>query len=521
MVERLVSLKREMLSKKLSKPLSAADDEEFCEMVWAIDAIQSDREQFGAPFLTYPPEAATSDLRSKYSVYKWTLETLVNELLTTPKDPKLIARRGKLNCRQWDNAAVVGQALREIENYDDGIALDRTNVLDTMQRLAHRQVVWQREIASLKNMYRSVYLYGGPECGRYFLAEHGLLVPEFVHIGFAMYVHFDDQPKMPLQQEAREEGITPERIKATLALIARPRDELRSLAKALRSKRLHMGYRPSILRQFPCIAFGSRVRAPLRELVFQRVTTGLYYDVVKAGPATRNEIGKRFEDYCRELIAPTWPEFEAVPAFRYLPQGARKGSEIDAPDILLKKGGSTNVVIECKSKRMTIEARFDERPFETPSVQLGHDELAKGVFQIWRFISHGRRGLLPTYERVDPDAIGVVLTIEPWLTMTRGAHTPLMERAKALCASSGESFEEQDFVPIAFCPIEDLELLLPRSTHSSFVSTMRLAASDEHAGWHIHQLHKQFVEDGVTKKEYPFLNRVAELIPWWNVTVAP
>jgi hypothetical protein len=152
-------------------------------------------------------------------------------------------------------------------------------------------------------------------------------------------------------------------------------------------------------------------------------------------------------------------------------------------------------------------------------VEVGHDELAKGIFQIWRHVSHARRGLLPSNERVSAEAIGAVLTTEPWLTMTHRAYSALLERAEAIVASSNEDIRKEDRIPIGFCPVSDLERLLPHSTFESFASTMRSAACDKNAGWHMNNLHSQFVREGARKKEYAFLHRVAEFLPWYRTSV--
>lgn len=324
---------------------------------------------------------------------------------------------------------------------------------------------------------------------------------------------------MKTSESALDSGITSDKILSLLAVVAQPIEQLREFAKVQRSGREHIGYKRSVLRKFPCVLFDGHFFAPLRELLFQRVTTGLYFDAVNAGPEARNEVGKRFEIYCRELIGPTWVGVEVAPSYRYRPKDRKKGNEIDTPDLFLKVEGSVAVIMECKAKRMSFEARSNESPLENGQVEAGHDELAKGVFQIWRFASHSRRGLLPASERLAPEAIGVVITLEPWLTMTRGAYTPLIERAKTLVAETGEDVTEQDMVPVSFCPVEDLENMLPVSTLGSFVATMRLAASDEYAGYHMKTLHRQFVADGVVAKPYPFHDRLDELLPWWRVTL--
>jgi hypothetical protein len=67
-------LQRERHLKKLDELLSKADDEAFCQLVWAIDALQSDRVGEASPFIRFPGEAATMDIMSDRLIHKWELD---------------------------------------------------------------------------------------------------------------------------------------------------------------------------------------------------------------------------------------------------------------------------------------------------------------------------------------------------------------------------------------------------------------------------------------------------------------
>src|SRR3546814_8894690 len=63
---------------------------------------------------------------------------------------------------------------------------------------------------------------------------------------------------------------------------------------------------------------------------------------------------------------------------------------------------------------MSFDARYADDPVASASV--GFDELAKGMFQIWRFLSHARRGLTGDIT-VAPSCCGVIVTADSWLPM--------------------------------------------------------------------------------------------------------
>ena len=137
-------LKRDRSRKKLRQLLSHAEDEAFCQMIWAVDALQSGRAEAAARHLRFPAEAATSDMISKFAVYKWYLETLVGHLLTTPKYNPISDVKRATNCSQFATVAKVVNLLRNLEDAEASIYLRRFSILNEMHRIGQRQFPWQR-----------------------------------------------------------------------------------------------------------------------------------------------------------------------------------------------------------------------------------------------------------------------------------------------------------------------------------------------------------------------------------------
>jgi hypothetical protein len=171
-------------------------------MVWAVDAVQSDRSDVAARYLHFPVEAATSDIDAKLALRKWELETLIGQLLVTPerqwrKDgPNYVT-----NYSLFLTGAAAVKHLRQLENSESGIDLRRSSVWMELQRIGHRQFPWQREAADRQRLYRYVYIYGQGECADYFARTYRVTVNQFSLIGFALYSMFQEQPS--IQREDR------------------------------------------------------------------------------------------------------------------------------------------------------------------------------------------------------------------------------------------------------------------------------------------------------------------------------
>jgi len=194
------------------------------------------------------------------------------------------------------------------------------------------------------------------------------------------------------------------------------------------------------LRRFPIISFGSRnerLRAPLPHLITLRTTSGIYYDLISGPARLRNEAAKRFESYSAKYIQSMLPSSCVKRSYKY----RLRGNVVDTPDIFVTNQGEVVVVIECKATKLTFGAQFAEDPMS--EAKSAYDEIVKGVFQIWRYFSHVRRGLVDT-AAVNPDACGMILTLDTWLDMSRELQEGVIANAATLASDSDPEIIAQD-----------------------------------------------------------------------------
>ena len=209
--------------------------------------------------------------------------------------------------------------------------------------------------------------------------------------------------------------LTDDLMKRALPLLLvsadRAREETRKITDDVNAKHggpIPTAFLPSIFRQYPLVCLNDQASefiAPIPEMLLMRVTSGLYYDLIPGGQPLLNEANDRFEEYCASYIESLMKRFKVSRAYRYEP---KKGAPVDTPDLLVKDGGKVILAAECKATKLTYLAQFAEDPFEAEKKQ--YLQIANGVFQLWRFFSHVRRGLLE--EAVDADASAMVLTLE-------------------------------------------------------------------------------------------------------------
>jgi hypothetical protein len=499
---------RTYFQKKLASQLELADDEGFLQLIWAGNALQSDAEAAAAPYLghKYPATAVTTDITSPAHMHKWELETLANELLTIPKrDQSRDARVRALANDSLQNLVNSLNTLRKLENQEAARGLDNVGIFREMARIANRQFDWQRGYLNVPQFYRSTFVYGQGVCAAHFEATYGITVNTFSAVGFAMYAGLSVGPMFHRGSDLSALGVTREEMERAFQLLSLPHPELRTLASAERAGVFHTAYRPSVLRRFPCIGFGGgeRIYSPLPQLILERVTSGIFYDVVNGSGAVRADYGARFEQYCLAYLRAVLPGLGWEPEREYRVSKARR----DTPDILSVTDGEVGLAIECKATRMGYGARFgadvDER---------GYEDLVKAVVQLWRFFAHSRLGLTGLTASIE--AVGAVLTLDGWLSMANPLQTEVMSRASER-ADADALITPADRRPIGFVQVTALESTLVRATEESFIAAMRAIANPNRHGWALSNVHDDFENKGKPERKYPFKADLGRLLPWW------
>lgn len=499
-------LDQDALRRRLADILAVSDDEQFVRAIWGLRAIQSRRSEAGLKVLSNVPlEAITPHLYDPLAIYPWELETLANELLATPK-------RGHFrlfDLSRWPHPLQLAGLLRAVEQADGNVHRSKVPIMRELYRIQGRQFEWQRPVFWKPQFYRNAFIYGQGQSAAFFSERFGISIADMMYVGFALSASFLADPVHDRRQNLDWMNIPRATLDQVLSMISAPLTQVRRQSARDRTSALEIAYRPSVLRNFPCIAFGARghrLRAPLPELITWRTTSGLFYDLIDAGGPVRADYGRRFEEYAKQYFAAMLPQLNQVPEWRY---GPAKRS-VDTPDFMLLASDSDDIeiAVECKATRMSLQARFGEKAEE----ERGYDDMVKGICQLWRFFSHCRRGR--TGRVVAEDAVGVVLTLENWFVM--GAPQLAEIEARALERSKTDpEIEEQDRRSVIFCPMPDLEEVLTRATPATFRAAIKLA-SGERKGWLLSLVHQDIRDPSTPAKPFPFDEQFSELLPWWG-----
>lgn len=509
---KLARFRLERARKFLRDTLRWVPCEEFIQMIWAVDLLQGGSPQVGRKHLVNVPEAAIgAKLGDKHFAYKWLLEDLINELLTIEPVARPRTPHRVLDCRNFDGFIRVYNALHEMQDSEQILDVNRReNILAEMARIGHRQFPWQQGPLNIPTFYRAAVMYGDGALSDAYIQRHGISPSNMMMFGLGVWAQLGTQPTYdPRRMALPEIGLTQEIVDAGSRLVTAPMAEHRRKAKEFRGGRREPHYRPSSLRAQPCISFGddnSRIRAPLRELVISRCTDGLYYDLVGISDDVRRELGRAFEDYATRFIAAVMDaEVSRSAEYRH------RGNTVHSPDALIGPRNNLAMIIECKAAKMSFEARFAEN--RRAAGQRGFDELSKGVRQIWKFVSHMRRGIVPGYGAA-ADIFGLVLTADPWMRMTVGEHQQIFEQARA--EQDDPDVAPEDQCPVGFTHIEDFERMALGTDTPGLFRTCRLGSDPNYIGWGFAELRDRAGAEAI-QRPYPFREDLPRVLPWWKV----
>ncbi|WP_349434298.1 hypothetical protein [Pararhizobium sp. A13] len=497
--------------------LERADNFDCLTLVWAVQALQSGHAKQAARYISFPEEAVTEKMVGPYAIYKWELETIVTSLLTTPKDRE---RKGKYrftNLTHFGSLGSLVNYLRAIENGEYARSGTASNIWEEMYRIGQRQFSWQRGYNS-EQLYRYAYVYGQGECGAFFEENSGITVSTFIYLSLMVFALMMEKPwivapdisALKLSQDTLTRTLALQSIELADARIKALRmnaDAIRNIGTPLKT-----AYMPSILRQHPMIRNTGRATtytAPLPPLVMNRATSGLYYDIKQGPDRLRTEANARFEEYIRKLVKAYHPRFEALKGERYGP----KATAVDPPDCLIKDGKQITVAIECKATKLTFEGQFAENPMI--AAKQGFEQLAKGIFQLWRFFSHARRGIY-TEHQVSPTGHGIVLTMDSWMQMATKLRESALARAKELAATD-PGITDDDMRMVVFASVQELNDTFAQTETDGFMTVLDNAASEKYRGYGLPEVARDS-EIRHTRKGFPM--DVAEILPWWAMIKA-
>ncbi|WP_115226419.1 hypothetical protein [Iodobacter fluviatilis] len=371
--------------------------------------------RIGKPDSRYRPDASTN------IPYDWELELLAREII--------LNSQGGIVPRQNDHAQFpidrgISHVRRIAEAISEVSVKSPDDALRAAHALIHQQIPWQDDDL-LSRMARYARIMQFDQLKNLVEAKIGLTIRDLYTIGFAVAGAIDKNPCVVASSYSNAPGIAQGAEKAFFRLVAADLNELRQTTKEnqIYDRRWAFSFNP--LRAKPLI-FDSQQPDLLmgisEKLLIWRITDGLYYDICKLKGFSVGW-GAAFEKYIGDVLtaALSGSGFTVLSEQPYFPKPSERH---DGADWIISDA-TGHVFIECKTKRLKIEAKMD---FYDIALNEEIDTLANFFLQNYKNIQDARNQLLPDFEMNGLPVFCVVVTLENW----RAQHPMIKDNLDAL-----------------------------------------------------------------------------------------
>lgn len=414
---------------------------------------------------------STVDIRQH--LWPWTLDILSREVI-------LHAGRHPIPGHRLVNYEDIRTGINGVLRLGDVDPDSKIDVMLHMHRLVHQQIPWQSGGWNRASVTRAWKVYGDEVLDGMVRSKYGMSLQQVMWLGFATGGNFLSKWGMTTRTDYRDPlGIPLDASTAFFETLARTPRQLRELAIPHQSHDDSWAFTWNPLRAHPLVRYDPThpdyVLCPIPRFAQERITTGVFYDIVKAGGFS-DAFGPAFQRYIGEVIRAgcTAPQFNVRAETEYHVGRHRK----DGVDWTLSD--DTGVLfIECKTKRMGLGARDLTDPVQLDS-DLG--ELAKAVVQHYKNIDDVLAGrtlqAIPTLP-----AFMMVVTLESWHLMSGTVRRQLSDMVVERMQNAGLPLEMIDRIPWQVVAAQEFEQAVQVVNGEGIAPILRDKTSSAYLEW--------------------------------------
>ena len=399
------------------------------------------------------------------------VELLIRELLLNA------AHRGG---RPFRDAAIAFKAMNLVHQADGASWATHNSrsddILLNLSRIAFKQFPWQDppDNASLGRYYA---LYSHPLVAPMVQAEFGLSAIELFQVVLLVIEELQRAPTLPLVFLGEAEGSIIEPVLALRDRIGRSAVQLRQLIEGDRSYDVNWGFTFNPVRQFPLVHGGNAksVMCPAPPLLLQRLTDGLYFDLMQADRGFGSAVGKAFEDYVGRAAARI-----GAGAFDIRPEACWGRPERRSIDWIVGDRSAT-LFVECKLGRLDVASQTQIA--DPPPFVAAIERMARAVGQAYATLTDARRGDYPHWKDDGRPIYMAVATFHEWFAFGPFFYSHLDSLVVADLERRGLDPSIMQGHPYTVCSIAELEGLLVACWSNGIDAVMSRKLSGKHRQW--------------------------------------
>lgn len=443
--------------------------ESLLDLWWYATSVTEGRE-LPSEFISGDPPL---DAPLREILHPWELEVLVREVVLNASD------FGTRTLRQWSELATAINHIRRLDGEAYECSPDpASDILLELHRIVHRQFPWQT-MKGIAPIMRVLKVFGASGLEEVVLRELDMTVRQFLQLGFAVTGSFQKNWGMSLNQDYSILGISRRASAALLGRITIPFDELRAQTAASQSYDRDWLYVWNPLEATPLVQFDpnhpDRVICPIPRFLFRRLTTGIFYDLVRSA-GFDNPYGNAFQNYIGDVLKSTC----TLPKFRVLSEqayhvGSKKMHGVDW--ILSDPTG--HLFIESKTKRLTKQAKIQS---DTTALSNDLDVMATAIVQHYRNILDALSSKT-NWQRDGKPIYPLVLTLENWFLFTPRVDELLRDHIWRRLDEANIARDVLTKMPFTIASAEEFEVASQLIARKGIAPLMSSKTSDERGKW--------------------------------------
>jgi hypothetical protein len=375
---------------------------------------------------------------------------------------ELLARELILNAeprsgKPFNNAAVAFKAMSMIHRLDDTSWGQREShpgdILPHLSRIAFKQFPWQSPLTNgvLARYHR---LYGHSRVAAMVEAEFGMTPAELFQLLLLLAEEMLRGPVLGFEFLPSAEPSICEPVLALSDRLSQSHRDLRSMMAEQQKFDVDWAYTFNPLRAFPLVHAGNprSVMCPAPPILIQRLTDGLYFDLIRVDKRFGHAVGSAFEDYVGAAAVAI-----GGGAFNLLEEQCWGKPERRSVDWIVSDKSAT-LFVECKLGRLDIASQTQlgaEPPFITAI-----ERLAGHVGQVFATLAEALAGGYPHWQPDGRPVHPIVVTFHEWFAFGPFFYGHLDQLIGSEFERRGLDPGLLERYPYTICSIEEFEGLL-------------------------------------------------------------
>jgi hypothetical protein len=429
--------------------------------------------QFGARL---PQQLLTQKLQMGASNLAAGLHGHLVELLLR----ELILNAAQHGGRGFDTAPVAFRAMNMIHKVDGGSwgahESRSGDIMLQLSRIAFKQFPWQ-DPPTNGSLARYYALYGHPAVAPMLETEFGMTPTELFQMVLLLIEELQHAPTLPLVFLGEAEGSFEDPIRALFGRLSNSASGLRKLIGETQSYDVNWGFGVNPVRQYPLIHAGDvrKVMCPAPPMLLQRLTDGLYYDLIRADPRFGGAIGKAFEDHVGNVAARIGRGRFEIRAEQCWGKPERRSVDWIISD------PSASLFVECKLGRLDLASQTEIA--DPPPFVAAIERLSRAVGQVYATLTDALAGAYPHWRDDGRPIFPLIATFHEWFVFGPFFYAHLDKLVQKEFARRGLDHALCERYPFTICSIAEFDGMLAACHDHSIGTVMSAKLGREHRQW--------------------------------------